>query len=158
MGTRTLSAGLLLAAMACGSAPEEDFAVPVPVGARLAAAQTAAEDAVAGEGALSREVFVYSGGTRDPFVSLLDQASVGPELPDLNLVAVYVDHGNTARNVAVLRERVTNRRYSLHEGDRIGRLQVLAIREREVTFLIDDFGVERRETLALRKSQEDMTP
>jgi hypothetical protein len=36
-------------------------------------------------------------------------------------------------------------------------LQVLGIREREVNFLIDDFGVERRETLSLRTSQEDET-
>ena len=39
-------------------------------------------------------------------------------------------------------------------GDRIGRIRVSAIRPKDVTFVIDDFGTERQETLSIRK-QED---
>ena len=151
-----LCAALVLAA--CGGNALEDEG-PVPgagAGARRAMAQDSA--AAVAERPLDREVFRYSGGNRDPFESLLNQANVGPELADLNLVAVYLDHQNAARNVAVFRERVTGRRYTMHEGDRLGRLQVVSIRERNVSFLVDDFGVERRETVALRKSQEENTP
>ncbi len=148
-----LLAGL---ALGCGGAVvDEEPPPPLPAGARQAAAAEAVQ-AVA-TGPLSREVFSYGGGSRDPFESLLNQTSIGPELPDLTLVGVYVDLQNSARNVAVLRERITGRRYNIREGDRLGRLQVLGIREREVSFLIDDFGVERRETLSLRTSQEEET-
>jgi hypothetical protein len=34
---------------------------------------------------------------------------------------------------------------------------VVQIRERDVVFMIEDFGFERQETLSLRK-QEDVTP
>ena len=85
-------------------------------------------------------------------------ANLGPELPDLTLVAVYLDLDANARNVAVLRERITGRRYTIQEGDRLGRLEVVTIRERNVTFVIDDFGVERRESLSLRRPQEEQTP
>lgn len=146
-----------VALVACGGAGvEEEAPLPVPVGARRA--QQAAAQQLQEDASLEREVFSYSGGSRDPFVSLLDQANVGPELADLTLVAVYLDLQNRARNVGVFRDRVTGKRYNVHEGDRLGRAQVLAIREREVSFLVDDFGVERRVTLSLRKAEEDDRP
>jgi len=83
---------------------------------------------------------------------------VGPELPDLTLVAIYIDHRESDRSVAVVRERVTGKRYNLHSGDRLGRLRVASVRERDVDFIIDDFGTERRETLSLRRPQEEQTP
>jgi hypothetical protein len=107
---------------------------------------------------LRREVFSYRGGGRDPFESLLTATVIGPELVDLTLVGIYLDHTSPARSVVVLRERITGRRYLLHPGDRLGRLTVASVREREVDFLIDDFGTERLETLALRRRQEDSTP
>jgi len=154
----TTAAWLVLALMTggCGGAAVEEPTTPAPAGAQRAAAADSARQLTTGP--LRREVFGYTGGARDPFESLLDQANVGPELPDLTLVGVYVDHQNGSRNVAVLRERITGRRYNLHPGDRLGRLQVIDIREREISFLIDDFGIERRETLSLRKSQEEQTP
>jgi hypothetical protein len=146
----------LLVLAACGGAVE-DAAAPERVAVpRRAQADTAA--AAAGRGELVREVFAYSGGTRDPFESLLNTAMVGPELPDLSLVAIYVDHADADRSVAVLRERVSGKRYNLHAGDQLGRLRVAAIRERDVDFIIDDFGTERRETLSLRKLLENETP
>lgn len=151
-----LLAGLALGA--CTAAEEEPEAPFVSAAARRA--QQAADSARATPPveALRREVFSYRGGSRDPFESLLASALIGPELPDLTLVAVYVDHASPDRSVAVLRERVTGRRYSLHPGDRVGRISVAGIREQDVDFIVDDFGTQRRETLTLRKRQEDDTP
>jgi hypothetical protein len=103
-------------------------------------------------------VFSYAGGARDPFESLLASASIGPELPDLSLVAIYIDHRESDRSVAVLRERVSGKRYNLRAGDRLGRLRIAAIRDRDVDFIVDDFGSERRETLSLRRPLEDEKP
>jgi hypothetical protein len=152
---RGIGAALLVLA-ACGGGTD-DAAAPeqVPVPRRARAADTVVAAPAGGE--LVREVFAYSGGSRDPFESLLSTASVGPELPDLSLVAIYIDHGDADRSVAVLRERVSGKRYNVHAGDRIGRLRVAGIRERDVDFIVDDFGTERRETLSLRKLLEDGT-
>lgn len=148
----------LLAVAACGGGMEEAAAperVAVP---RRARPDTAAAVLPAQPGELVREVFAYSGGSRDPFESLLASASIGPELPDLTLVAIYIDHAEPGRSVAVLRERISGRRYNLNAGDRLGRLRVSAIRERDVDFIVDDFGTERRETVSLRKLLEDEIP
>ncbi len=137
---------------ACGGGLEDE-ATPVPVGARAAAA---AADSVSQEDRpLAREVFSYTGGSRDPFESALTAANLGPELADLTLVAVYLDLQDPQRGVAVLRDRITGRRYTVHQGDRLGRARVELIQERTVTFRVDDFGVERQEVLSLRKAQED---
>jgi hypothetical protein len=147
-----------LVVMACGGDVVEDAAAPERVVVpRRQAAETAPVADTTDQG-LSREVFSYTGGTRDPFESLLASSNIGPELPDLSLVAVYIDHRDSERSVAVLRERVNGKRYNLHAGDRLGRLRVAAIRERDVDFIVDDFGAERRETLSLRKPLEDETP
>lgn len=151
----------LLALAACGGAVEEDAAAPEPVAIRRRAAADSmarGEAMPTAEQGLRREVFGYSGGARDPFESLLTLATVGPELPDLSLVAIYIDHADADRSVAVVRERVSGKRYNLHAGDRLGRLRVAGVRERDVDFIIDDFGTERRETLSLRRPQEEQTP
>jgi hypothetical protein len=125
-----------------------------PVGS---APLTAIEEAAARSQPLTidgRESFSYTGGSRDPFLSLLANRRVGPELPDLMLVAVYYDTRNTVNSVAVLREKIGGKRYNLRQGDRIGRARVSAIRPKEVMFLIDDFGTERQQTLSLRKQEE----
>src|SRR5262249_12110916 len=101
--------------------------------------------------------FAYSGGSRDPFVSLLTTARTGPELPDLSLVGIYYDTRTPGNSVVVLRERITNKRYSVKMGDRLGRMRVTDVRPRTVTFSIDDFGTERQETLTL-KTKETETP
>ena len=100
-----------------------------------------------------RETFSYTGGSRDPFVSLLSIKQTGPELVDLTLVSILYDTRTPAQSAAVLRERVTNRRYTVKPGDRLGRMRVGEIRPKDVTFIIDDFGTERQETLTLRKQE-----
>ena len=149
--------------------PHTDTAqAPSAPAASIAAATVAAPDSMrpdpmpadstAGhETEVQRETFAYSGGTRDPFGSLMNLKNAGPELADLQLVGVYQDLRNSANSVAVLREKVTSRRHKVRVGDQLGRLRVRQILARDVVFNIEDFGYERQETLSLRK-QEDVTP
>ena len=106
---------------------------------------------------MSRETFAYSGSARDPFNSLLNMAKNGPELADLQLVGIYQNLRAPTGNIAVFREKDGGKRHKLRAGDQVGRSRLVQIRERDVVFMIEDFGFERQETLSLRK-QEDVTP
>ncbi|HZB28304.1 MAG TPA: hypothetical protein VE282_07055 [Gemmatimonadales bacterium] len=104
-----------------------------------------------------RETFAYSGAARDPFNSLLNMAKNGPELADLQLVGIYRNLRTPDASIAVFREKDGGKRHKLRAGDQVGRSRLIQIRERDVVFMIEDFGFERQETLSLRK-QEDFTP
>ena len=104
-----------------------------------------------------RETFAYAGGTRDPFASLIDGSSMGPEIADLDLVGVYQDLRSTGNSIVVLREKATAKRHKMRVGDQLGRARLVQIRPRDAVFTIRDFGFERQETLSLRK-QEVETP
>jgi hypothetical protein len=106
---------------------------------------------------MARETFAYSGGTRDPFASLLNLAKDGPELAELQLVGIYQNLRTPRGSIAVFRERDGGKRHKLRAGDQLGRSRLIEIRERDVVFVIEDFGFERQETLSLRK-QEDVAP
>jgi hypothetical protein len=106
---------------------------------------------------MSRETFAYSGSTRDPFNSLLNMEKAGPEVADLQLVGIYQNMRSPSASVAVFREKEGGKRHKLRAGDQLGRSRVVQIRDRDVVFMIEDFGFERQETLSLRK-QEDVTP
>jgi hypothetical protein len=146
-----------------------DSAKPSLVSA--AAPQSAAEPALPGVDSLiwadsvrkakeiemSRETFSYGGAARDPFVSLLNLAKNGPELADLQLVGIYQNLRTPSGSVAVFREKEGGKRHKLRAGDQVGRSRLVQIRDRDVVFMIEDFGFERQETLSLRK-QEDVIP
>jgi hypothetical protein len=121
--------------------------------ARLAAAR--ADTGSTEDGTVTRESFAYGGGSRDPFMSLLDLESAGPELPDLQLVAVYQDLAYSSNSLAVLRDRTSGKRYKLRAGDELGRLKVAQIRQKDVVFIVEDFGFERQETVSLPKREEE---
>jgi hypothetical protein len=106
---------------------------------------------------MTRETFAYSGSTRDPFNSLLNMEKAGPEVADLQLVGIYQNLRFPSASVAVFREKEGGKRHKLRAGDQLGRSRVVQIRDRDVVFMIEDFGFERQETLSLRK-QEDVTP
>ena len=127
--------------------------------ARMGDAETAMADSVqkAREIEVLRETFAYAGGTRDPFNSLLTIDKDGPEVADLDLVAVYQDLRTPSNSVVVLREKVSSKRHKLRVGDRLSRARLVQIRPRDAVFMIQDFGFERQETLSLRK-QEVETP
>jgi len=110
---------------------------------------------LANETQVLRESFTYTGGARDPFASLLTEDGSGPEFADLLLVGTYLDLRRSSNSVAVLRDKTTHKRYKLRVGDRLGRLQVAQIRQRDVVFTIEDIGFERQETLSLRKREAD---
>ena len=174
--TRDLALGLclLLGAAACGGggdAPaaaadpaadlEADGAVNVQavrdsVRRARAAAPAPLDTAGLGSEGVRRETFAYGGGGRDPFVSLLDAEQIGPEFGDLQLLGIYFDGARPARSVAVLRDRVSGKRYSMKSGDRAGRLSVVSVRQRDVLFSIEDFGFERQETLSLPKREVEL--
>jgi len=102
---------------------------------------------------ISRETYSYTGGARDPFESALDLTGTGPEFPDLDLVGIWYQERAPSASVAVLRDRLTGKRYTVREGERLGRMRIASIRVKDVTFTIDDYGTERQETLSIRKPE-----
>jgi hypothetical protein len=102
-----------------------------------------------------RETFAYAGGTRDPFASLINGSSAGPEIADLDLVGVYQDLRHSDNSIVVLREKTTAKRHKMRVGDQLGRARLVQIRPRDAVFTIRDFGFERQETLSLRKQEVD---
>ena len=99
---------------------------------------------------LEREVFAYSGGgRRDPYKSLMNSSDVRPLLSDLRLAGVALDPDGH-NSVAILRDSYSNHQYRARIGQQLGRLRVTAIRQRSVTFTIEEFGFNRQETLTLR--------
>ncbi len=157
--TPAVAAPSAVAAPAAPAAP----ATPAPQQPEVAVApandSTVWADSVrkAKEIEMSRETFSYGGAARDPFNSLLNMAKNGPELADLMLVGIYQNLRVPARSVAVFREKEGGKRHKLRAGDQVGRSRLVQIRDRDVVFMIEDFGFERQETLSLRK-QEDVTP
>jgi hypothetical protein len=155
-------------APAAVAAAADSVTAPAPVAAATSARadsmtpavdQAALADSVhkAKETEMYRETFAYSGSIRDPFNSLLNMAKSGPEVADLQLVGIYQNMRSPSGHVAVFREKEGGKRHKLRAGDQLGRSRVVQIRERDVVFMIEDFGFERQETLSLRK-QEDGTP
>ena len=104
-----------------------------------------------------RETFAYTGGSRDPFASLLNSSATGPEIGSLDLVGVYQNLQDGSNSIVVQRDKATAKRYKLRVGDQLGRARLVQIRPRDAVFTIRDFGFERQETLSLRK-QEVETP
>jgi len=175
VGTRALGpAALWLAVLAgCGggggaspppAAADPAAAVEEGAGTKTAAGQPAAPAAAAAPKIdqslipepgtpIVRETYSYTGGTRDPFASVLDAPGLGPELADLDLLVIIYQERDPSASVAVLRDRISLKRYTIREGDRLGRSRVSAIRAKDVTFTIDDYGTERQVTLVLRKQE-----
>jgi hypothetical protein len=170
VATKSLAPALLLvAALAgCGGGAEPAAAPAVDPTAGLedtpgAPAQTGAtppkpvrrsdESMIPAPGAaLTRETYAYAGGPRDPFASALEGVSTGPEFPDLELTTIVLMRPPSP-SIAVLRDRLSGKSYTVREGERLGRMRIASIRQRDVTFSIDDYGTERQETLSIRKPE-----
>jgi hypothetical protein len=166
----SLRAAPAAAASASATATVADTGASSTLAATTPAADSAAADTVglteaavadsirkAREIEVMRETFAYTGGSRDPFASLLNTSATGPEIGSLDLVGVYQDLRNSSNSVVVLREKATAKRHKLRVGDQLGRARLVQIRPRDAVFTIRDFGFERQETLSLRK-QEVETP
>ena len=110
-------------------------------------------DTTGGKVEYKREIFHYTGGSRDPFQTLITSGGVGPGINDLRLVSITYDpvYG---RSVAIVDETKTDKIHRLRRGDTIGRLRVLQIRQYEVVFQIEEFGFERQAVLSLQRQAE----
>lgn len=98
---------------------------------------------------IMREVFEYDGGgRRDPFFSLLSTSELRPTITDLRLVGILYDESGR-RPVAIMREFGTNTQYRVTTGMTLGRMRVTSIRRRAVIFTIEEFGLNRQDTLIL---------
>ncbi len=106
----------------------------------------------------SREVFQYnSAGRRDPFVSLIKSSEIRPVMTDLRLTTVAYDAtGNNS--VAVLRDLGTKEQYRVKVGTPLGRMRVVRIDPKAVTFALEEFGFSRQQTLAMGDSTNTRTP
>ena len=129
-----------------------------PAGGRGAAApgaagntQRPADTALAAPLVLMREVFEYdSEGRRDPFISLLTTTDLRPTLSDLKLLMTVVDE--PGRSVALVKDAYDKKQpqKTLRVGMRLGRMRVSSIRSDAVVFTIEEFGMNRRDSLLLR--------
>src|SRR5213592_2216842 len=138
----------------CVAAPLAAQAKPQPRARPDSAAKdTTARTDSTGATTLVREVYSYEGGGRDPFLSLLKSGDIRPLLADLKLVGIYYDSRYPARSVAVLRDITNSKLYRVKSGDIIGRLRATAIRPREIVFTVQEFGLERQESLQLAKQE-----
>lgn len=147
------------AGVACGGGEEAPPpgmpAGDVPPPAAEAPADSVPADSAAAQGTqLSREVFSFRGSGRDPFRSLIASGEVRPLFEDLRLTSVVYDPRYPARSVAVLRDVSVNKRYDVRVDDELGRLRVMEIRQNEVILMLEEFGVARQVSLALRRTQE----
>jgi hypothetical protein len=163
----------LVALAGCGSgAPpaktaeevKADSALAISTARRKAAAAAKADKmqrldvdtiAAAGERPLLRESYAYQGAERDPFRSVLNVVQRGPELPDLRLTAIFYDERDPGNSIGVFRDAGNNRRYDVHPGQRIGRIYVASVTQKEVTLRLDDFGTVREQTYSLRKPEDE---
>lgn len=106
----------------------------------------------------NREVFRYDpSGRRDPFVSLVKSSEIRPTLSDLRLTTIAFDP--LGRNsVAVLRDLGTKEQYRVKVGTALGRMRVVRIDPKVVTFALEEFGFSRQETLAIGDTTIKRTP
>lgn len=106
----------------------------------------------------NREVFRYDpAGRRDPFVSLVKSSEIRPTLSDLRLTTIAFDP--LGRNsVAVLRDLGTKEQYRVKVGTTLGRMRVVRIETKVVTFALEEFGFSRQESLAIGDTTIKRTP
>ncbi len=87
-------------------------------------------------------------GRRDPFVSLLTSDELRPLLSDLRLTTIAYDP-NGRSSVAVLRDLETKQQYRIVRGAQLGRMRVVRIDQKSITFVIEEYGFSRQETLTM---------
>lgn len=98
---------------------------------------------------IMREVFDYDAeGRRDPFFPLLASAELRPTVADLKLIGILYDPSGR-RSVVTLRDMSTNTRYQVTTGTVLGRMKVVLIKPRAIFFSIEEFGLNRQDSLVL---------
>jgi hypothetical protein len=98
---------------------------------------------------IMREAYDYdAGGRRDPFLSLLNSEDLRPMISDLRLVSILYDESGR-RPIAVMRDVQNNTQYRVTTGSTLGRLKVALIKRKAVIFSIEEFGLNRQDSLVL---------
>jgi len=123
-------------------------------GALCSHGQAAAQ--VAGDTVLvyDREIFRYDrSGRPDPFRSLLTNSELGVRTEDLSLLGV-IFHPNPSQSVAVLAQRGVERRFRVRVGERLGSVRIVAINQRSIDVIVEEFGLARRERLEISTTHE----
>jgi hypothetical protein len=164
-GTRAVPKPAARSANGNGSGPQPAPPPSAPPQVKQTAAPTAQSGARSGddasvsvrggkdEVAFRREAFTYGrSGRRDPFLSLLHSNDLRPMINDLKLVAVLYDP--VGRSWAVMRDMTTKEQYRVKVGQQLGRMRVTQIHPKSVTFIIEEIGFSRQQTLALNDSKE----
>jgi len=101
---------------------------------------------------IMRESFEYdAGGRRDPFFSLLPTAELRPTVSDLRLVGILYDESGR-RPIAIMRDVSLGTQYRVTTGMTLGRMRVALIKRRAVIFSIEEFGLNRQDSLVLGDS------
>lgn len=98
---------------------------------------------------IMREIFAYdSEGRRDPFFSLLATNELRPTVSDLRIVGITYDPSGR-RSIVTLRDILTNTRYNVTTGTTLGRMKVVLIKPKAIFFSIEEFGLNRQDSLVL---------
>jgi len=98
---------------------------------------------------IMREVYAYDQeGRRDPFISLLTSSTLRPTVADLRLTGILYDE-NGPNSIAVMRDVTDNKQYKVVTGQTLGRMKVALIKRRVVIFSIEEFGMNRQDSLVL---------
>lgn len=101
-----------------------------------------------------REVFSYPAlERRDPFRSLTNAETTGPRFEDLVLNGIL--YNPRFGSVAIVSEQNSSERHRLREGQSLGASRVVEIRADEVVFVVSGVGVERRETLTVKRTDKE---
>jgi hypothetical protein len=104
-----------------------------------------------------REAFDYDrAGTRDPFASLLNTSDLRPAISDLRLIGILYDQSGS-RSVAIMRDQ-QNTLYRSMVGQTLGRMRVSRITPRAVIFTIEEFGMNRQDSLVLVDTTKTRIP
>lgn len=109
-----------------------------------------------------REVFTYPDhARRNPFRPLTGE-DTGPRFEELRLLGVIVSPQRDG-SVALLGAGATSggdtgRSFRVREGQALGNIRVLAIRQREIVVQVDEFGVYETRVMPLRRALPDAFP
>ena len=96
-----------------------------------------------------RESFDYDPkGRRDPFFSLLATDELRPTVSDLRIMGILYDPSGR-RSIVTLRDIQTQTRYNVTTGTTLGRMKVVLIKPKAIYFSIEEFGLNRQDSLVL---------
>ena len=138
-----------LAAAQNTAAPASSTPAPVMQAGRPAAPATTSRPAKDTSRVIMREVFSYEqDARRDPFYSLINSGELRPGVADLRLMGILYDESGR-RPVAIFRDVTSNAQYRVTTGQQLGRMRVAEIKRKVVLFTIEEFGMNRQDSLVL---------